>query len=87
MFGSGYATWPAAWPHHKKVLLTCLCRGIPGGVSGFQLSITRTRGRQSVQGDACGAQLQVARCTTCKGVWRTCEAKTTHHRTQTHNLP
>lgn len=32
------------------MLWTCLCRGIPGGVSGFQLPITRRRGRQSVQG-------------------------------------
>ncbi|XP_022367698.1 mannose-6-phosphate isomerase isoform X1 [Enhydra lutris kenyoni] len=60
----------------RKALWTCLCRGIPGGVSGFQLPITRRRGKQSVQGDACGAQLQMARWRACKGVRTTCETKT-----------
>lgn len=60
----------------RKALWTCLCRGIPGGVSGFQLPITRRRGKWSVQRDACGAQLQMARWRACKGVWRTCETKT-----------
>lgn len=46
------------------VLVHLLCRGIPGGVSGFQLPITRRRGRQSVQGHL--AQLQTAG-RTCRG--------------------
>lgn len=54
----------------KKAFWTCLCRGIPGRVSGFQLPITR-RGRQSIQEDACGVQLQMARWKACKGAYRT----------------
>jgi hypothetical protein len=48
-FGSGGDAACSLAPR-RKALWTCLCRGIPGGVSGFQLPITRRRGRQSVQG-------------------------------------